>query len=69
VEGGGVTHSWAGRMASEKYELSARIRKLENFLITPEFETLDKIDCDDLIEQLSHMKAYLDVLTRRYART
>lgn len=64
-----MTHSWAGRMASEKYELTARIRKLENFLITPEFETLNKVDCDDLIDQLGHMKAYLAVLTRRYDRT
>ncbi len=64
-----MTHSWAGRMASEKYELSARIDKLENFIRTPEFETLTKIDCDDLITQLGHMKAYLAVLTSRYDRT
>jgi hypothetical protein len=60
--------SWAGRMAAERYDLLHRLTLLENFLHTPEFETLPKIECDDLITQFGHMNQYLVVLQRRYDR-
>lgn len=63
-----MTQAWAGRMAAEKYELTQRVRSLENFVGTPQFEVLPKVECDDLHEQLGHMQAYLVVLQRRYNR-
>jgi hypothetical protein len=64
-----MTQAWAGRMAAEKYELGQRMEKLQNFVFTPEFEQLPKIECDDLLEQLDHMQAYHTVLQRRYNRS
>lgn len=60
--------TWKDRLFTEHDELSARRHKLEQFILTGEFEELPDNDRSDLREQLQHMQAYEGVLERRVLR-
>ena len=56
------------RLFTEYSELSQRVKKLESFITSDKFELLPDVDRTDLREQLKHMRAYWDVLSRRCSR-
>ena len=56
------------RLVNEVKELTERVEKLGVFIDSPKFKELESVDREDLIEQLKHMKAYLNVLKRRVSR-
>lgn len=56
------------RLVNEVKELTERVEKLSVFIDSPKFKELESVDREDLVEQLKHMKAYLNVLKRRVNR-
>jgi hypothetical protein len=56
------------RMIAERDELAGMIARLEEFLGSETFDDLPRLDRGLMIEQLTHMRAYLGTLTRRLAR-
>jgi hypothetical protein len=56
------------RLFEEFNQLSQRIQKLRDFIISDKFDDLAEIDRKDLKEQLKHMQGYYDVLSRRSSR-
>lgn len=56
------------RLVNEVKELTERVEKLSVFIDSPKFKELESVDREDLVEQLKHMKAYLNVLKRRVSR-
>ena len=56
------------RLVNEVKELTERVEKLSVFIDSTKFEELESVDREDLIEQLKHMKSYLNVLKRRVSR-
>lgn len=57
-----------GRLHAEHDQLSVRRDKLEQFILTPQFDELDSDERADLRAQLTHMSAYERVLERRILR-
>ena len=55
-------------LVDEYEQLTSRVEKLRDFIISGEFMQLQEIDRDDLREQLVHMQMYLSVLLRRVSR-
>ncbi|MCI0561739.1 MAG: hypothetical protein MN733_24885 [Nitrososphaera sp.] len=55
------------RVVAEKDQLDSRIDKLHLFLGHEDFANLDDAEKDRMRRQLSHMKAYSDVLGERIA--
>ena len=56
------------RLSQEHSELRTKIKKLQEFILGDNFESLAEVDRDDLREQLKHMEQYCTVLTRRVGR-
>lgn len=56
------------RLMTERTELMQKVSKLETFLTSENSAKLEDVDRKDLLEQLSHMRSYLDVLDRRVSR-
>lgn len=57
-----------GRLFEEYNQLSQRIDKLKEFIVSDEYEALSEVDRFDLKEQLRHMEKYFYVLSRRVSR-
>ena len=55
------------RMMAEKTELATRLRKLENFMDSEQYATLNKFQKFLMEKQRSAMSQYLDILTARIA--
>ena len=55
------------RMINEKSELATRLRKLENFMDSEQYATLNKFQKFLMEKQRSAMSQYLDILTARIA--
>lgn len=55
------------RMMAEKSELATRLRKLENFMDSEQYTTLNKFQKFLMEKQRSAMSQYLDILTARIA--
>lgn len=53
------------RMVLEYKELDGRVRKLENFIFSPQFDELDKLDKILQTQQLAGMKVYRTALGDR----
>lgn len=56
------------RMFEEHSQLSKRIDKLKEFVLSEKYDTLPEIDRTDLKKQLGHMERYFDVLSNRVSR-
>lgn len=56
------------RMFEEHSQLSQRIDKLKEFVLSEKYDTLPEIDRTDLKKQLGHMERYFDVLSNRVSR-
>jgi len=56
------------RLFEEHDQLRAKLEKLRGFIVCDYYYKLPEIDKVDLKEQLTHMEAYLTVLSRRVAR-
>lgn len=56
------------RVFDEVSELSNRVDKLTNFIVSDKYDALPEVDKSDLKEQLKHMKGYYKVLLRRASR-
>ena len=56
------------RMFEEHSQLSQRIDKLKEFVLSEKYDTLPEIDRTDLKKQLGHMERYFDVLSNRVLR-
>lgn len=56
------------RIFTEHGELRSKIEKLKTFIIGEKYESLPEVDKKDLKEQLKHMEAYFEVLSRRASR-
>jgi len=61
--------NWVTRLYDEHDELVSRIKKLEKFILSKDFDELLEIDRIDLKKQLTYIRLYTDVLSRRLART
>lgn len=57
-----------GRLFEEHTQLSQRIDKLKEFIISEKYDALSEIDRSDLKEQLAHMERYFGVISRRVSR-
>jgi hypothetical protein len=53
------------RVVAEKDELADKCKKLDDFLFSKMFSTLDREEQERLREQLMYMTKYLGVLDRR----
>lgn len=60
--------NFISRLLSEREDLTIKLKKLREFILTDEFHSLSHTDKDDLIEQMGHMMGYLKVLDRRVSR-
>lgn len=56
------------RLSMEFSELSIRVEKLRDFILSDKFEALSPMDKDDLREQYGYMVKYINVLSRRVSR-
>ncbi len=57
------------RLFQEHTQLRERIKKYEEFVLWDDkFRSLDEIEMGDLLDQLSHMRKYEEVLQRRVSR-
>lgn len=56
------------RMFLEHGELSQRVNRLKEFIVSDQFDTLPEVERTDLKEQLRHMEQYHLVLSRRVGR-
>ena len=56
------------RLHMEFSDLTIKVDKLKDFIVSEAYDKLPEIDRSDLKEQLRHMKAYLLVLNRRVSR-
>ena len=56
------------RLKDEYSQLLYRIEKLKIFIVSDALDSLSDIERKDLKEQLKHMEAYFDVLSRRVSR-
>ena len=63
-----MTNDFRARLMIEHSELMERTDKLRDFIVKEQFDALPEIDRKDLKEQLRHMEAYADVLSRRVSR-
>lgn len=61
-------HLEADLLDEEADALAERIEDLEIFICGPNYKELLAEECDDLTEQLYHMRAYHRVLWRRVQR-
>ena len=59
---------YKSRMLKEYDQLNLKIEKLTTFIVSASFDALSEIDKADLKEQLTHMKAYANVLGKRCSR-
>lgn len=56
------------RVIEEKRELKLKLNKLEDFLESDLFETLDDLDKNLLSDQFRYMMLYDDILNRRISK-
>lgn len=63
-----MADNYRRRVLEEHSRLAHLIKRLQDFVISDEYDTLPEIDRKDLKEQLKHMEAYYSVLTRRVSR-
>ena len=61
----GAQETHISRMITEKAELSNKLRKLDNFIESDKFSTLNKFQKYLMEEQRMAMSQYLDILTAR----
>lgn len=66
--GKSIMSDFRARLMTERTELMQKVSKLETFLTSENSAKLEDVDRKDLLEQLSHMRSYLDVLDRRVSR-
>lgn len=59
---------YKARLFDEFDDLTSKTKKLEAFVLSPEFESLPPYERRDLKEQYGHMQKYLEVLMRRCSR-
>lgn len=59
---------WQVRLNEELKEVSDRLSKLSDFILSDKYDDLPDIDRKNLKEQHHHMKAYVEVLRRRVSR-
>lgn len=62
-------NDYISRIYTEHGELNKNIEKLKDFILSDKYEALPDIDKKDLKEQLSYMKSYFDILSRRVSRS
>lgn len=60
--------TWQGRLIAEGQDAVFRLVKLEDFLASPGYNTLDASDRQLLMLQAQCMNTYVDILARRVAR-
>lgn len=60
--------TFRSRLFQEFTDLNIKIKKLKDFILTEEYETIEEIDKKDLKEQLKYMELYSSVLNRRVSR-
>lgn len=60
---------WKERLIQEKDELTNRITKLQQFVLTDKFDSLPYADKELLMQQLEAMDNYAYILTQRVDRT
>ena len=56
------------RLFEEHGELSRKLEKLNEFILSDKYDALPEIDRKDLKEQRNYMKGYMSVLMRRVSR-
>jgi len=56
------------RLFEEHSQLSQRIDRLKEFILSEKFDTLPEIDKSDLKRQLPHMEGYFSILSNRVSR-
>jgi len=56
------------RLFEEHSQLSQRIDRLKEFILSEKYDTLPDIDKSDLKRQLSHMEGYFSILSKRVSR-
>ncbi len=66
--GKSIMSDFRARLMVERTELMQKVSKLETFLTSENSAKLEDVDRKDLLEQLSYMRSYLDVLDRRVSR-
>jgi hypothetical protein len=59
------TNSWQSRLLNEKTELAARLDKLNDFLKSPNADTVGEEHLDLLYRQQQIMQDYLNILVKR----
>lgn len=57
-----------GELFEEHAQISQRIDKLKEFIISEKYDALSEIDRVDIKNQLVHMEKYFDVIHRRVSR-
>lgn len=60
---------WKERLIEEKNQLTDRINKLQQFVLTDKFDSLPYTDKELLMQQLEAMDNYAYILTQRVDRT
>ena len=63
-----MSDDFRGRLFEEHTQLSQRIDKLKEFIVSEKYDKLPEIDRSDLKKQLGHMEQYFNVLCRRVSR-
>ena len=66
--GKSIMSDFRARLMTERTELMQKVSRLEAFLTSENSVKLEDVDRKDLLEQLSHMRSYLNVLHRRVSR-
>ncbi len=61
-------NDFRARLFEEFDQLSNRITRLKEFIVSDKYDSLPEIERKDLKEQLQHMQAYWKVLSRRVSR-
>lgn len=56
------------RLHTEFTDLTIKVDKLKDFIVSEQYDKLPEIDRSDLKEQLKHMQGYWSVLMRRVSR-
>ncbi len=56
------------RLHTEFSDLTIKVDKLKDFIVSEQYDKLPEIDRKDLKEQFLHMSGYLAVLNRRVSR-